>query len=33
MQFGGEHGWPVVAKSARGGYDGRGVWVLPDAER
>ncbi len=31
-QFGGEHGWPVVAKSARGGYDGRGVWVLPDAE-
>src|SRR6478609_7207007 len=31
-RFGGEHGWPVVAKSARGGYDGRGVWVLPDAE-
>ncbi len=30
-QFGGEHGWPVVAKSARGGYDGRGVWVLPDS--
>ena len=22
------HGWPVVAKLARGGYDGRGVWVL-----
>jgi 5-(carboxyamino)imidazole ribonucleotide synthase len=21
-------GWPVVAKAARGGYDGRGVWVL-----
>jgi 5-(carboxyamino)imidazole ribonucleotide synthase len=23
-----EHGWPVVAKATRGGYDGRGVWVL-----
>ena len=22
-------GWPVVAKAVRGGYDGRGVWVLP----
>ncbi|TAK77879.1 MAG: 5-(carboxyamino)imidazole ribonucleotide synthase [Dehalococcoidia bacterium] len=22
------HGWPVVAKAQRGGYDGRGVWVL-----
>jgi 5-(carboxyamino)imidazole ribonucleotide synthase len=21
-------GWPVVAKATRGGYDGRGVWVL-----
>ncbi len=21
-------GWPVVAKAQRGGYDGRGVWVL-----
>ncbi len=21
-------GWPVVAKSVRGGYDGRGVWLL-----
>lgn len=26
--FAAEHGWPVVAKSASGGYDGRGVWVL-----
>ncbi len=26
--FGAEHGWPVVLKSARGGYDGRGVWFV-----
>lgn len=26
-------GWPVVAKAVRGGYDGRGVWVLDDAEQ
>ncbi|MGX7827728.1 5-(carboxyamino)imidazole ribonucleotide synthase [Actinokineospora sp. 24-640] len=26
--FGDAHGWPVVLKTARGGYDGRGVWVL-----
>ena len=26
--FGAEFGWPVVLKAARGGYDGRGVWVL-----
>jgi 5-(carboxyamino)imidazole ribonucleotide synthase len=25
-----KHGWPVVAKAARGGYDGRGVWMLSD---
>lgn len=25
-----EIGWPVVAKATRGGYDGRGVWVLDD---
>ncbi|GAA4207673.1 5-(carboxyamino)imidazole ribonucleotide synthase [Actinocatenispora rupis] len=23
--------WPVVLKAARGGYDGRGVWTVPDA--
>ena len=26
--FAAEHGWPIVAKARRGGYDGRGVWVL-----
>ena len=26
--FGAEHGWPCVLKAVRGGYDGRGVWML-----
>lgn len=26
--FGAEHGWPCVLKAARGGYDGRGLWLL-----
>ncbi|MET8156148.1 5-(carboxyamino)imidazole ribonucleotide synthase [Sphaerisporangium sp. NPDC005289] len=30
--FGKEHGWPVVLKAVRGGYDGRGVWVCSSAE-
>ena len=30
--FAARGGWPVVVKAARGGYDGRGVWVVPDAE-
>jgi 5-(carboxyamino)imidazole ribonucleotide synthase len=25
-----ETGWPVMAKAVRGGYDGRGVWVVND---
>ena len=31
--FGAEHGWPCVLKAVRGGYDGKGVWMLgsPDA--
>ncbi|MFI7698186.1 5-(carboxyamino)imidazole ribonucleotide synthase [Nonomuraea sp. NPDC049480] len=28
--FAEEHGWPVVLKAVRGGYDGRGVWVCED---
>ncbi|MEH1016329.1 5-(carboxyamino)imidazole ribonucleotide synthase [Micromonospora sp. CPCC 206060] len=32
VSFGGRVGWPVVLKAARGGYDGRGVWVVRDAE-
>lgn len=27
--FGAEAGWPVVLKTARGGYDGKGVLVVP----
>jgi len=30
--FGRTHGFPVVVKTARGGYDGRGVVVVPDLE-
>ena len=30
-RFAARLGWPVVAKAQRGGYDGRGVWVLADA--
>ncbi|WP_331271868.1 5-(carboxyamino)imidazole ribonucleotide synthase [Motilibacter aurantiacus] len=29
--FAAEAGWPVVLKTARGGYDGRGVWVVGSA--
>lgn len=28
IDFGGRIGWPVIAKAARGGYDGKGVWKI-----
>jgi 5-(carboxyamino)imidazole ribonucleotide synthase len=28
--FAADHGWPVVIKTPRGGYDGRGVWVIDE---
>jgi 5-(carboxyamino)imidazole ribonucleotide synthase len=28
LKFGAAQGWPVVLKTASGGYDGRGVWLL-----
>ncbi len=30
LAFAEQHGWPIVAKATRGGYDGRGVWLLED---
>jgi 5-(carboxyamino)imidazole ribonucleotide synthase len=29
-RFAAEVGWPVVLKATRGGYDGKGVWVVSD---
>ncbi len=31
VAFGDEQGWPVIAKTSRGGYDGKGVWKLDAA--
>ncbi len=28
LDFGASVGWPLVIKAARGGYDGKGVWVV-----
>ncbi len=28
LRFGAEQGWPIVLKAIRGGYDGRGVWMV-----
>jgi 5-(carboxyamino)imidazole ribonucleotide synthase len=30
--FGDEVGWPLVLKATRGGYDGKGVWVVDSVE-
>jgi 5-(carboxyamino)imidazole ribonucleotide synthase len=32
VAFGAEQGWPCMLKAARGGYDGRGLWVLGNPE-
>jgi 5-(carboxyamino)imidazole ribonucleotide synthase len=29
-EFAAAHGWPLVVKTARGGYDGKGVWTVND---
>ncbi len=31
--FAAEGGWPVVLKTTRGGYDGKGVWVVSSPEQ
>jgi len=31
VAFGNEIGWPVIAKTSRGGYDGKGVWRITGA--
>ena len=28
LAFGERQGWPIIAKTSRGGYDGKGVWKL-----
>ncbi len=33
VAFGQERGWPVIAKTSRGGYDGKGVWKLDGPEQ
>ncbi|MYR06148.1 5-(carboxyamino)imidazole ribonucleotide synthase [Gordonia sp. SID5947] len=32
VDFGDRHGWSVVLKAIRGGYDGRGVWLIDDRD-
>ncbi|MCM6777804.1 5-(carboxyamino)imidazole ribonucleotide synthase [Nocardia sp. CDC159] len=32
LAFGDEYGWPFVLKAVRGGYDGRGVWMIDDRD-
>ncbi len=30
QEFSTRYGWPLILKATRGGYDGKGVWVLDD---
>ncbi|MFZ0529312.1 MAG: 5-(carboxyamino)imidazole ribonucleotide synthase [Propionicimonas sp.] len=32
IAFAERHGWPVIAKTSRGGYDGKGVWKVSGPE-
>jgi 5-(carboxyamino)imidazole ribonucleotide synthase len=32
VSFGDRYGWPTIVKAVRGGYDGRGVWTVRDAD-
>ena len=32
IEFGNRTQWPIIIKTARGGYDGRGVWVVENAD-
>ncbi|MGV9792012.1 5-(carboxyamino)imidazole ribonucleotide synthase [Gordonia sp. ABSL49_1] len=32
VEFGDAHGWQVVIKTVRGGYDGRGVWLVDNRD-
>lgn len=31
IAFGDDQGWPIICKTSRGGYDGKGVWRIDDA--
>ena len=33
VAFGQTHGWPLIAKTSRGGYDGKGVWKLDSPDQ
>ncbi len=33
VAFGSQSGWPVIAKTSRGGYDGKGVWQIGSASQ
>lgn len=32
IEFGAAHDWQIVLKAVRGGYDGRGVWLIDDGQ-